>query len=85
MKRTVHSTRFTFVNAELIDGELVTSLGTIEVPEKNEKKAFKMAVKKMGIFKPVKVEHVSTLYILDDEIFFKYAVKADDTEDDSND
>lgn len=77
MQRTVKSIRFTYAQVELDkEGNLVTAKATIEVPETNEKKAYKMAVKKLGhTFQPIKIEVVEDLWLLDDEIFFKYAHK----------
>jgi hypothetical protein len=77
MQRTVKATKFTYAKTELINGELVSELATIEVPETDHKKALKKAFKEVGTFAPLKTETTENLYILDDEIFFRYAVKAE--------
>ena len=80
MQRTVKSTKFTYAVNELHEnGEISTKLENIEIAEKDQKKALKQAFKKVGTFAPLKVETTEALYILDDEIFFKYAVKAETT------
>lgn len=77
MQRTVISTRFTYVENELHeDGNITATLKTITVPERDEKRAYKLAVKKIGNFAVLKTEKVEDLYVLDDEIFFKYATIA---------
>lgn len=75
MQRTVKSTRFTYAKVTInSDGTTATELQTVEVPETNETKAYKRAVKKVGIyFTPLKMEVVENVYVLEDEIFFKYA------------
>lgn len=80
MQRTVYSTKFTFVRNELNeDGTIASRIDTITVHETDEKKALKKAFKLVGTFAPLKVEKVSALYVLDDDIFFKYAtIKADE-------
>lgn len=87
MQRTVYSTKFTYVqNTITEDGEIKSEIATHIVHETDEKKALKKAVKEIGMFAPVKVEKVSELYVLDDEIFFKYAtVKVDATEKEKTD
>lgn len=82
MQRTVKSTVFTYAKNELTEkGEIRATLATIEVAETDEKKALKKAVKAVGMFQPLKVETHEELYILDDEIFFKYAVKASEAKE----
>ncbi len=75
MQRTVTSIKFTYADVELKeDGETNVTLKVITVfNETDEEKALKKAVKKIGMFKPVKTEKFNQLYFLDDEIFFKYA------------
>lgn len=74
MQRTVVATKFTYVENEINEkGEIASAIKEITVNENDEKKAYKIAVKSVGVFKPLKTEKVSTLYMLDDEIFFKYA------------
>lgn len=77
MQRTVKGTRFIYAKTDINEaGEIVVEKATIEIPEANEKKALKLAVKSVGMFKPLKVESFEKLYILDDAIFFKYATEA---------
>lgn len=79
MQRTVKATKFTYAVTEVNEkGELTAKLAYVEVPETDEKKALRKAFKKVGTFAPIKTEITETLYLLDDEIFFKYAVKAED-------
>ncbi len=78
MQRTVKATKFTYAVNEINEkGELTAKIATVEVPETDPKKALKKAFKEVGTFAPLKTETTETLYILDDEIFFKYAVKAE--------
>lgn len=78
MQRTVYSTKFTFAKTELVNGELTATLATITVHETDEKRALKKAFKEIGTFAPLKTEKVSALYVLDDDIFFKYAKRVED-------
>ena len=79
MQRTVYSTKFTYAVNEINEkGELSARLEEIVVHESDPKKALKMAIKSVGYFAPLKTESISELYVLDDDIFFKYAtVKTD--------
>lgn len=79
MQRTVYGTKFTYVDFDIDEnGNVAHQVKQITINETDEKKALKKAHKQVGTFKPVKVEKVSALYILDDEIFFKYAtIKTD--------
>lgn len=85
MQRTVYSTKITYAKMEVDrDGNLLSHLDTIVIHETDEKKAIKQAVKKLGMFQPIKVEKISALYVLDDEIFFKYAkIQQDNTSTDT--
>ena len=77
MQRTVVSTKFTYASVSIAeDGQISTEIKSITIHETDEKKALRKAFKEVGTFKPIKVEKVSTLYVLDDEIFFKYATPA---------
>lgn len=81
MQRTVKGTRITYATTELKEnGEISVSKAVIDIPEKDEKRAVKMATKQIGLFNPLKVEPYEQLYILDDEIFFKYARIATEAE-----
>ena len=79
MQRTVKFTKFTYA-VNTIEGDKVnTEIKTVEIPETNEKRALKKAHKQVGAFVPLKTETTEKLYVLDDEVFFKYAqeVKGD--------
>ena len=82
MQRTVYSTKFTYEeNTIKEDGQITAEIKSVTIHETDEKKALKKAVKEIGMFAPIKTEKVSELYVLDDDIFFKYAkVKTDATE-----
>ena len=74
MQRTVKFTKFTYVENEITENnEIVSAIKTVTVPENDDKKALRMAIKKVGVFVPLKTEKTEKLYKLDDEIFFKYA------------
>lgn len=78
MQRTVKATKFAYAVNELHEnGEISTRIETVEVPETDVKKALKRAFKEVGPFSPLKTEITESLYVLDDEIFFKYATKVD--------
>lgn len=83
MQRTVYSTKFTYLNSTLSDdGQVNSELATITIHESDEKKALKKAVKEIGMFAPLKTETISELYVLDDDIFFRYArVKSEEDKD----
>lgn len=87
MQRTVYSTKFTYVDNEIHETEkgveIVSTLKTITVHESEPKKALKNAIKEIGLFNPIKTEKVAELYVLNDEIFFKYATVKTDSENDS--
>lgn len=76
MQRTVKFTKFTYVENELTENnEVVSAIKTVTVPENDDKKALRMAIRKVGVFVPLKTEKTEKLYKLDDDIFFKYAVE----------
>lgn len=78
MQRTVKATKFTYAVNELNEqGELASRIATIEIPETDPKKALRKAFKEIGTFAPLKTETTESLYVLDDEIFFKYAEKVE--------
>lgn len=80
MQRTVKSIIFTYVKNDITDnGEITSKIEKVRVNnETNEKKAYRNAVKVVGNFVPVKTEIEEKLYVLDDEIFFKYAKPIED-------
>lgn len=76
MQRTVKFTKFIYVENEITEnGEIMSAIKTVTVPENDDKKALRMAIKKVGVFVPLKTEKTEKLYKLDDDIFFKYAVE----------
>ena len=77
MQRTVNSTKFTYVQNTIENGEIKSELKEVTVRETDEKKALRKAYKEVGNFVPIKVEQVSELYVLEDDIFFKYAHKVE--------
>ena len=78
MQRTVNSTKFTYVQNTIENGEIKSELKEVVVRETDEKKALRKAYKEAGNFVPIKVEQVSELYVLEDDIFFQYAHKVED-------
>lgn len=81
MQRTVKSIVLTYAETELVNGNIVAKLNTHRVfNETDIKKAHKKAEKELNIhFNPLSVDIEEDLYILDDEVFFKYAKKAEKT------
>lgn len=77
MQRTVNSTKFTYVHNTIENGEIKSELKEVLVRETDEKKALRKAYKEVGNFVPIKVEQVSELYVLEDDIFFQYAHKVE--------
>lgn len=77
MQRTVNSTKFTYVHNTIENGEIKSELKEVVVRETDEKKALRKAYKEVGNFVPIKVEQVSELYVLEDDIFFQYAHKVE--------
>lgn len=77
MQRTVNSTKFTYVQNTIENGEIKSELKEVVVRETDEKKALRKAYKEVGNFAPIKVEQVSELYVLEDDIFFQYAHKVE--------
>lgn len=77
MQRTVNSTKFTYVQNTIENGEIKSELKEVTVRETDEKKALRKAYKEVGNFVPIKVEQVSELYVLEDDIFFQYAHKVE--------
>lgn len=80
MQRTVSSIKFTYANVTIDEnGTPKAELATHNVfNETDENKALKKAIKDIGYFKPIKTEKTTALYFLDDDIFFRYAVKVED-------
>lgn len=85
MQRTVKSTKFTYAEVAIINGEVKAEIKTIKVPETDAKRAYKKAVKVLEKnFTPLNTEIVEDLYILDDDIFFKYATIVEPKATDNN-
>ena len=86
MQRTVKGTKFTYVENTLTENnEIVSALRIIVVNESDPKKAYKLAAKTLGHnFHPIKTEEHAKTYILDDEIFFKYAKPIDENKNTDN-
>ena len=60
------------------DGTVSATLHTVEVIAPNEKVAMKKAYEKVGVkFEALAVDTAEVLYQMDDETFFKYAVKVE--------
>lgn len=74
MQRTVKSTVLTVAKVERVNGELTTHIDDIKVFNiTDEKVAIRKAKKTYGEFVVLESRIEEDLYILDDEIFFKYA------------
>ena len=76
MQRTVHGTKITFAKVTIDGANVRTVIDSTIVDIKDTATAIKSFVKKHPTFAVVKTEPISKLYILDDEIFFKYAREA---------
>lgn len=78
MQRTVHGTKFTFVDIKVDDnGTIGTEVKSQIVPETDRKTAERKLTKIIGhTVTIIKAEETTELWILEDEIFFKYAHKA---------
>ena len=74
MQRTVKSTMLTIAKVERVNGELTTTTREIKVNGvTDEKVAIRKAKKEHGDFIVLDSTIVEDLYVLEDEIFFKYA------------
>lgn len=74
MQRTVKSTMLTVAKVERVNGELTTTTREIKVNGvTDEKVAIRKAKKEHGDFIVLDSTIVEDLYVLEDEIFFKYA------------
>lgn len=74
MQRTVKSTVLTIAKVEKVNGEITTTTKEIKVNGVTEEKvAIRKAKKEHGDFVVLEGRIVEDLYVLDDEIFFKYA------------
>ena len=81
MQRTVRGTKITYAKVEMVNGEIALEKAVYMSTEKDPT----VAVKKFRKVNPtdavLATEEFSQLYILDDEIFFKYAKVAENTEE----
>ena len=81
MQRTVHGTNVKYALIEKTEGgHLAMIEGVYKSTEKDTKKAIKDCRKVHPDCAIVGTEEFATLYVLDDEIFFKYAVPVENTE-----
>lgn len=77
MQRTVKGTKVNLVKVEVINGTVNTESFNKVYINLDEEKAIKKARKEFVNSAVVSTEEYSELYYLDDEIFFKYAVKVE--------
>lgn len=81
MQRTVKGIRVHLAKMEMCDGAIVVADTKTETfTNTDEKTAIKKATKKNIGYGVVSTENFETLYKLDDEIFFKYAVEVKPTD-----
>ena len=81
MQRTVRTTLFTYAVNELDEqGNITAKVATVEVAETDPTKALKKAFKAVGFFTPLKSEIRERLWVMDDDIFFKYAKPVEPTD-----
>ena len=82
MQRTVHGTTIKFATVEKdTNGQLAIVEHNYKSTEKDTKKAVKEFRKNYPNDAIISTEEFTQLYVLDDEIFFKYAVPVDTTEE----
>ena len=82
MQRTVKSTKVIFAKVEIDNnGQLMSTLGEHIVHTTDEKRAIKETKKMVGEVAVVKTETVEKLWVLDDEIFLKYAKPVETNEE----
>ena len=77
MIRTTDETKITFVNVEIENDEIIHSIGTYSIREKDKEKAVK-AFRKIEAYESaaiVMIECDKEVYIMDDEYFFTFAHK----------
>ena len=82
MQRTVHGTNIKFATVEKdTNGQLAIVEHNYKSTEKDSKKAVKEFRKNHPNEAIITTEEFTQLYVLDDEIFFKYAVAVDTAEE----
>ena len=75
MQRTVKGVKVTLAKVELVNGELaMTDSLVLTFANTDEKTAIKKAQKKYNGYGVVSCDRFEQLYMLDDDIFFKYAI-----------
>lgn len=73
MQRTVKGLKINYANVVLINGEVTVNTNSTVVMENNIDKALKKFRKSNPNASVLSTETIEKLYVLDDEIFFKYA------------
>lgn len=74
MQRTVKSTVVNYAKVEMVNGEAKATLNEIKINGvTDEKLAIRKAKKELGEIAVLSTSIAEDLYILEDEIFFKYA------------
>lgn len=74
MQRTVKGVRVNLAKMEMVDNQIaIADTKTVTFANTDEKTAIRKATKLNVGYGVVSVEPFEQLYILDDEIFFKYA------------
>lgn len=73
MQRTVKATKINYATIEAVNGELTTKTDSTVITENNVEKALKKFRKSNPNACVISTETIEKLYVLDDEIFFKYA------------
>lgn len=74
MQRTVKSTVVNYAKVEMVNGEAKATLNEIKINGvTDEKVAIRRAKKELGEIAVLSTSITEDLYVLEDEIFFKYA------------
>lgn len=74
MQRLVDERRIGYAEIEKVNGEFVIRDASVNIRnEKNAEKAERKAVKEVGRVQVLSNEQFRVLYMLDDDVFFKYA------------
>lgn len=73
MQRKVKVTKINYATIEPVNGELTTKTYSTVIKENNVDKALKKFRKSNPNACVISTETIENLYVLDDEIFFKYA------------
>ena len=78
MQRTVHGTKITFAKVENNNGELTITKAEYMSAERDPETAIKKFRKVNPTDAIISTEEFTKLYVLEDEIFFKYAKVVED-------